>query len=217
MPRIAPSILSADICDIARLLPSLEQETNWLHVDVMDGQFVPNITFGFPIVKSLRAKTKMFLDTHLMIVEPERYFERFAEAGSDAITFHVEAVEKPLDAIRQIHSLGKKAGISLNDESPAEKVLPFLREADLVLVMGAPAGFGSQKLAQKNLDKVRQIRRKVDSEKLDCLIALDCGVNGETSEAVLEAGVDILVMGSALFKAENPAEKIRQLKQGLGL
>jgi len=186
-------------------------------LDVMDGCFVPNITFGFPIIKSLRGKTKMFFDTHLMIAKPEQYFERFAEAGSDAITFHMEASEKPLEAIKQIHFLGRKAGIALNDESPAKVAFPFLEEADLVLVMGAPAGFGGQTLQAENVEKIRALRKKIDSEKLQALVSVDCGVNQETAKTLLEAGVDILVMGSAVFKAENPAEELKRLKEGLRL
>ncbi len=216
MKKIAPSILSSDICDLAKLLPSLEKEAEWLHLDVMDGHFVQNITFGFPIIKSLRPKTKMFFDTHSMISKPERYFERFAEAGSNAITFHLETVEKPLNAIKQIRALGCKAGIALNNQTSAKKAIPFLHEVDLVLVMGIEAGFGGQKLIPKDLEKVRLFRKEIDSRKLSTLISFDGGVNRQTLPDVIEAGADIFAMGSAIFGKENPAEELKLLKKEFG-
>lgn len=217
MPVIAPSILSSDICDLAGLLPSLERETEWLHFDVMDGIFVPNISFGFPVLRSLRPRTKMFFDSHLMIQRPEKYIGRFAEAGSDSVTFHAEACKRPLDAVREIHSLGKKAGIAVDHGTPVEIALPFLGLVDLVLVMGARAGFGGQRLLPENLEKVAALRKAIDSEGLQTLISIDCGVNGETASSALEAGADVLVMGSAVFKAEKPAEELKRLKAKLGL
>lgn len=188
-----------------------------MHLDVMDGSFVPNISFGFPVVKSLRGKTKMFLDTHLMVEKPERFLAMSAEAGSDAITFHVEACLSPRRAIGEIHSLGKKAGIALNSKTTAEKAFPFLAEADLVLVMGVEAGFGGQKIIPACLEKAALLKKKIDAWGLGALVSFDGGVNAETAKALLDAGVDILVMGSAVFKAENPVERLRQLKQELGL
>jgi len=217
MKVISASILSADLCNLAGQLPSLEKEAGWLHLDVMDGLFVPNISFGFPFIKSLRPKTKMLFDTHLMVAKPERFLPNSAEAGSDSITFHLEASKSPLQAIKQIHSLGKKAGIALNLETPAEKAFPFLHEADLALVMGVKAGFGGQALDQKAIEKVRIFRQKIDSQCLPTVISLDGGVNMQTGKSVLEAGANVLVMGSAVFKFGTPTDTLVGLKKEFGL
>ena len=217
MKKIAPSILSSDITDLAKHLPEIEKETDWFHLDIMDGHYVPNITFGFPIVKSLRNKTKMFLDTHLMISNPDKYFERFAKAGSDLICFHPETVQNLMEAIKQIRGLGCKVGMAVNNQISVDTILPFLSELDLALVMSIEAGFGGQSFIPKSLEKIKTLREKIDEEKLETLIEVDGGVNAQTAGAVLDAGADVLVMGSAVFGNGDPVENIRKMKKEFGL
>ena len=214
MVKIAPSILSADFANLERDIRRVS-DADYLHVDVMDGVFVPNISIGIPVVQSIRKVTDMFLDVHLMIVEPVRYVERFCDAGADLVTVHLESdtAENIHAAIDKIHAKGKKAGVVLKPATPAEAALPFLEKADLILVMTVEPGFGGQKFMPMALDKLAFLREACAERGLAPLLEVDGGVDAVTGPQCVSAGANLLVAGSYLFGAKDAAEAARALKQ----
>ena len=213
MIKIAPSILSADFANLERDIRRVST-ADYLHVDVMDGVFVPNISIGLPVVESIRKVTDLPLDVHLMIVEPVRYVERFCDAGADLVTIHLEADTEANThaAIAKIHAKGKKAGVVLKPKTPAEAVLPFLEEVELVLVMTVEPGFGGQKFMADQMGKVSQIRRWIDERNPACELEVDGGVAPDTCRTCIDAGANVLVAGSAVYKAEDIPARIAQLR-----
>lgn len=212
---IAPSLLSADFGNLARDIEMLNgSAARWIHLDVMDGVFVPNISFGFPVIKAIRKATTKTLDAHLMIIEPERYIERFAKAGCDNITIHGEAVEDLSKAIDMIHNAGAKAGVSVKPATGVESVFPYLDKLDQVLIMSVEPGFGGQAFMPESLDKVRALRAEIDRRGLETLIEIDGGISPYNSEAAFGAGCNVLVVGSAVFKDKNPADAIKRMLEG---
>lgn len=212
MAKIAPSILSADFANLARDIRDIgENGADWVHVDVMDGIFVPNITIGIPVVKALRPVTDLPLDVHLMIDRPVRYVEEFVRAGADFVTIHIEADQprNTLEALDKIHALGCKAGIVLKPQTPVEAAIPYLEKCDLILVMTVEPGFGGQSFMADMMPKVRQLREWMDDLNPDCLIEVDGGVDVRTCAICKESGADVLVAGSAYFKASNRAEFVK--------
>lgn len=209
--RIAPSVLSADFGHLARDIERVEAAgADLLHLDIMDGHFVPNLSFGVPVVESIRKCTNLPLDTHLMIADPAKYAPAFVEAGSSGITFHIEAVEKPKEIVRQIRSLGVKVGVSLNPGTPAEAIAPILAEVDIVLVMTVWPGFGGQKFMHECLDKIDRIARQLgDGQWLE----VDGGINLDTAPLAVAAGADTLVAGSFVFRSEDPALTLHDLRR----
>lgn len=206
MAIIAPSILSADFANLQRDIQDMEQNgADWVHVDVMDGIFVPNITIGLPVVRALRPVTRLPLDVHLMIDRPGRYAEQFVKAGADWLTIHLEADQPQniLACLDQIHALGCKAAVSLKPGTPAEAAIPYLTKCDMVLVMTVEPGFGGQKFMANMMPKVRSLRRMLDECNPDCLIEVDGGVDGETCGICKESGAQVLVAGSAYFRASD--------------
>ena len=202
--KIAPSILSSDFSKLGEVLQALNNSgADMVHVDVMDGHFVPNITFGPPVIKKIRKYSSLPFDVHLMIAPVHKYIKDFADAGADIITIHPEATEDLPASIKLIKSLGKKAGVSLNPETPVDKVLPVLNSIDLVLIMSVNPGFGGQSFISKVLPKVQHLRKVIDENKLSVEIEIDGGIDFVTGKLAKEAGVDILVSGTTLFKDEN--------------
>lgn len=216
MIRIAPSILSADFASLGNEIHRVEQAgADVLHIDIMDGVFVPNLSIGLPVVKCARPVSALPFDVHLMIVEPWKYFEAFAGAGADWLTFHLETSPDPgviRAALRKIRSLGMKAGLSVKPATPPEALFPFLGELGLVLVMTVEPGFGNQKMIPECLQKVGAIRKEAERRGLAPLLSIDGGVNPSTAQAARASGCDVMVAGSAVFGAEDPAQMIRLLR-----
>lgn len=211
--KIAPSILSADFANLQRDIQRIST-ADYVHVDVMDGIFVPNLSIGIPVVQSIRPVTALPLDVHLMIVQPLRYVERFCDAGADLVTCHVEA-DTPENihlALEKIHAKGKKAGVVLKPNTRAEAVLPFLHASDIILVMTVEPGFGGQKFMPDMMDKVRAIRRYIDAQNPACELEVDGGIDPDTAKIAVEAGANVLVAGSAVYKADDIPARIRQLR-----
>lgn len=210
---IAPSVLTADFMNMEAQIAMLERSgADMIHLDVMDGMFVPNITFGPKFISDMRRITDLPFDIHLMIQKPERYIEKFATAGEDYVSIHYEATENPRNCLRAIRTLGAGACIAINPETPAEKVLDLLDVADMVLVMSVHPGFGGQSFLPEALDKLRFLSEKIKAFKPEIRLEVDGGVNKVNIAAVARAGADTIVAGSAVVSAPDPAEAIRSLK-----
>ena len=215
MIKIAPSILSADFSKLGTEIEDIKQGgADYVHFDVMDGEFVPNISIGIPVLKSVRKTTDMFLDVHLMIDRPVRYAEVFCKTGADLVMFHVEAdaPEKISEAIDIVKRCGKKVGLSVKPKTPAEALYPYLERLDMVLVMTVEPGFGGQSFMYDQLPKVKQFRKEIDRRGLDCELEVDGGVDPMTAKLVKEAGANVLVAGSAVFGKPDRAAQIEAIR-----
>jgi ribulose-phosphate 3-epimerase len=215
MTVIAASLLSADFAELKNEIRSVEQGgVDWLHLDVMDGHFVPNITFGPFITAAIRKITQLPLDAHLMITDPLKYAPEFAKAGADYITIHAETVDDPKTAIQNIKTLGVKAGLSVNPGTPLDKVLSVIGDIDLFLVMSVHPGFGGQKFMPEVLDKVRTLKKLKDQGRTKALISIDGGINRQTAARAVEAGAEVLVAGAAIFGAADRKMEIEAIRAG---
>lgn len=210
---IAPSILAADFGQLNNDIEMLNNsQADWVHVDVMDGVFVPNISFGQMLVKQMHSVSKLPLDVHLMIVEPEKYVESFAACGADTITFHLEATHHAHRLIQHLKSINVKAGVALNPQTNVDALDDILEDLDMVCLMSVNPGFGGQKFIYRTLDKIRRLKTKIIERNLDAKIEIDGGVGLQNAEAILKAGADVLVAGSSVFKSEDPLLTIKRLK-----
>ena len=206
--KIGPSILAADFSKLTEEIKVIEQAgVDFIHCDVMDGHFVPNITFGPLVIKALRKSTNLTLDVHLMIENPDEYIKVFKQAGSDIITVHIEALKEPRSVIQQIKNLGLKAGISINPPTPIDKIEPILDIVDMVLIMTVNPGFGGQKFISSCIPKIKKLRQKFSGD-----IEVDGGINNETAMTSIRAGANIIVAGTYLFKSKNVKEAVQKLK-----
>jgi len=213
--KLAPSILSADFSDLKTALNQCEEGgAHWVHVDVMDNQFVPNLTIGPPVVKSIRPKTEKFIDVHMMVIEPEKLVEPFARAGADNITFHIEAAGDPDSVIDLIKSCGCKAGVSIKPKTPLQDIIPILDKVDVILVMSVDPGFGGQGFLPGSSEKVSKIKKLLADNSLNrVLIEVDGGIKLHNAKEVIEAGANVLVAGSEVFNSDDPVQTIKDFYQ----
>ena len=211
--KIAPSILAADFGNLSLECKKIDKSSpDWFHLDVMDGLFVPNISYGMPIVKSIRKMTKKPLDVHLMIIEPERYIDKFIEIGSDILTVHVEATSKMDNIIDKINHSGIKSGIAINPDTPISKLDDYISNVDLICLMGVHAGFGGQKFIKKTFNRLEELKNLINSKNSSALIEIDGGVNENNFEKLKNLGADVLVAGSYIFNSSNYNAAIDLLK-----
>ena len=217
--ELSPSLLSADFGYVMRDVESITPYCDFLHLDVMDGHYVPNLTIGVPVIKSIRKHSDLILDTHLMITNPEEFIKPFADAGSDYITFHIECTDKPFELIKQIRELGKKAGVSIHPDTPADRIYPFLDKgaADLILVMSVRPGFGGQSYIPESTARIADYRKRLNESGSEAILSVDGGINAKTIEEASNAGAKLLVAGSAVFGKENPGEACRELYKLIGV
>ena len=210
---ISPSILSIDFADLRENIEMLnESEAEWIHLDIMDGVFVPNISFGFPVMKAISRLTSKQLDVHYMIIHPENYIQQTAKLGAYVMTVHAETCKQLHDTIDKIHAAGMKAGVSINPDSPLSMIEDVLIDADLILVMSVFPGFGGQKFIETSVDKVRELRKMIDKTGSNALIEVDGGIQSEQAHVLVEAGADVLVAGSYVFNSDNPKKTIADLR-----
>ena len=212
-PIIAPSLLSANFLELGKEIEMINtSEAGWFHLDIMDGKFVPNITFGFPVIKQIKSLAKKPLDVHLMIEQPERYITDFQQAGADILTVHYEAVNHLHRVIYAIKENGMKAGVALNPHTPVECLQDIIRDVDMVLIMSVNPGFGGQKFISQSLAKIARLKEMIVDAQTQTLIEVDGGVDSSNAIDLVLAGADVLVSGSFVFKSENPQETIKNLK-----
>lgn len=213
MAIIAPSLLAANFLNLeAEIKIFNDSKAEWLHLDVMDGRFVPNISFGLPVIEKLRPATKKVFDVHLMIEEPEKYAEQFKNAGADVLTVHYEACRHLHRNLQQIKSLGMKAGVALNPHTPVNFLQDILHETDMVLIMSVNPGFGGQSFIQHTYEKIRQLRKMIDDKGLKVEIEIDGGVTLDNAKAIIDAGATVLVAGNTVFRSKDPLGTIAELK-----
>lgn len=212
MVQIAPSMLAADFLHLEKDVELVNRYADIFHLDIMDGTFVPNISYGFPIVEAIARKAEKPLDAHLMIVHPEKYVDRFAKVGVDMLSFHLNAVENAGQVLAQIRAARMKPGLAINPDIPVSRLFPYLDQCDYIVLMSVFAGFGGQKFIEATYDRLAAVKEEVRRQGVDCLIQVDGGVSAVNAARLVENGADILVAGSAVFKAADPAEVISAMR-----